>query len=828
MTDETQPQLSPKDEQEIDSFLSEFAMFSEPEEPAEGQDYLDIGVPTAVENVQAAQETADSTVEPEEDADEPEVTGPEEPESLGATMTQDQLDALFSGDVVAAFAHQDEEEADVISEGAEQDAEIGTDAEAEAGDEPEEAVPVLDAADAPPPEEETGPVADSGEAEPPASAEDMELADISATLESEIEEPAEFLEAVVAEPEVDAPEEISAEAEDDTVETLELTDDDMAALFDDGGGAEDVEEIPAAGSEEGSVPDLSQDEIDSLFGSPATPSETAAESAELSQADIDALLAGGPADDDAEISEPDLSDSDEIVAQLEITDEELMGLTMETPGAEPPEALDLDSLAALADAEPPADEMSDEEPHDPAADAVAAAAIAMEAEPAPAGDDEIETIEVGDPEDPATPSRRLLGLPARLLAAVVAVPMLLIVVVAVIALGRGGDTPADEVALVQEEPPVVEPAAEVPAEEPVTEPATPAESEPSPEAEVVGEPEATGEAAAESVPEGEPSPAESPVAAESAAPEEAVEEPVLEPGPEAETAPLPEPEPLEPAPTPPEGIIAPAPEPADIEFPEFTFSDPAGDGFNPRTGEPRLIIVPAADILNLSVATTDLRGSPTSGLELTADGFAGAAAGTEVTVVFGASPGDLTRGTFRLSLNGRFASATAQDLAPDDSVGLPAGSQLAINVWKEGGTWRGEQVTWNRDLGAAVRVGQFTSFSVRQNRINLTIPTPLLFLSMPEGVVSDVFQFYVGVEHISDSIAISDFIGHDTPLQALDPLLVDLTGRIASGQPTHTPEFEGSLDDFQTRVLLHNERRALGLLSITDPQFRLTQPVSRL
>ena len=161
-------------------------------------------------------------------------------------------------------------------------------------------------------------------------------------------------------------------------------------------------------------------------------------------------------------------------------------------------------------------------------------------------------------------------------------------------------------------------------------------------------------------------------------------------------------------------------------------------------------------------------------------------------------------------------------------MGMPAGSQLSINIWKEAGTWRGEQVTWNRDLGAAVRVGQFTSFSVRQNRIIIVIPTPLLFMSMPDGVLSDDFQFYIGVEHISDTIAIADFIGRDVPLQALDPLLVDLAGRIASGQPAHTQEFEDSLDAFQIRILLHNERRALGLLSVIDPAFRLIQPISRL
>jgi hypothetical protein len=576
--------------------------------------------------------------------------------------------------------------------------------------------------------------------------------------------------------------------------------------------------VAAAPSEDSpSVPDLSQDEINSLFGAPADSQDAPAESAELSQADIDALLAGTADEEEAEVSEPE-----EVVAQLEITDEELMGLTLDAPSEPTPEAPDLDSLAAAADVDPPDAETPAEatETDDPAVHAVAAAAMAMEAGPASDDEDVIETLEVL--EEPSQ-SRRLLGLPIRLLAAVVVAPLLLIAVVAVFALGGGGDAAVDEVALAQEEEPPVETAVETaPAAE------VPAEPDTVTEAPAISEPENVAEAVAEPLPEEKVAPSEEPVEAVSPPVEEQVREPVSEPAPEIEIASLTEPEPLGPVPDPPEGIIAPSPEPFDIEFPEFTFSDPAGDGFNPLTGEPRLIIVPAADILQLSVGTTDLRGGMTSGLELTEDGFAGPAAGTEVTVVFGASPTDLTRGTFRLSLNGRFASASRLDLAPDSAVGMPAGSQLSINIWKEAGTWRGEQVTWNRDLGAAVRVGQFTSFSVRQNRIIIIIPAPLLFLSMPDGVLFDDFQFYIGDEHISDTIAIADFIGRDVPLQALDPLLVDLAGRIASGQPAHTQAFADSLDDFQTRILLHNERRALGLLSVIDPAFRLIQPVSRL
>lgn len=66
--------------------------------------------------MQAAQSDAESAAGAESGAAETETAEPEEPESLGATMTQDQLDALFAGDVVAAFAKPDEDETKDSSE----------------------------------------------------------------------------------------------------------------------------------------------------------------------------------------------------------------------------------------------------------------------------------------------------------------------------------------------------------------------------------------------------------------------------------------------------------------------------------------------------------------------------------------------------------------------------------------------------------------------------------------------------------------------------------------------------------------------------------------
>ncbi|MDP6348556.1 MAG: hypothetical protein QF719_00525 [Chloroflexota bacterium] len=580
-----------------------------------------------------------------------------------------------------------------------------------------------------------------------------------------------------------APEPTPAEA-DEGAGTLELSDDDLASML---AGDDEVSEPQDSPAVAASVPDLSQDEIDSPFGSPAAAPEVEAEeeSAELSQADIDALLAGT-----APTEEDEAAVSDEGIPQLEITDEELMMLEEEPVVEGAAEALDLDALAALADddesAEEPAAVVADDEP-DPVA---AAAAVAMEVE---IDDDGAATLDILDD---ATQPRRIFGLPMRLLAAVAAVPLVLVAALVFAALGGGGDSSAEEVL------------AEAPAEE------VPAAEDHEADAKL---PEAGVEASHEPAAEADEH-ADEPAA-------EMDEHEATEP--EAEKTPPAEPPPLEPASPPPPGIIGPSAEVAEVVFPRFNFSDPAGDGINPLSGEPRLNIVPAADILELSVATTDLQGGTAGGDELTDDGFAGPSAGLEVTVSLGAAPGELPRGTFELRLSGRFTSVTGADLAPAGVTGMPEGSQLSFNIWKQGGAWQGEQIAWNPAIKAAVRVGQFRNFSVQQNRISLAIPSPLLFMSMPDGVEKDDFQFYVRVEHITDTIAISDYVGSDVPLEALDPLLVDLTGRIAVGQPTHIPEYEDTLSEMQTRVLLHNERRARGLLSVVDPAFRLAQPVAR-
>ncbi len=568
--------------------------------------------------------------------------------------------------------------------------------------------------------------------------------------------------------------------------------------------ASEPQDSPAVAA---SVLDLSQDEIDSLCGSPASAPEVEAEeeSAELSQADIDALLAGT-----ASTEEDETAVTDEGIPQLEITYEELMMLEQEPVAAGASEALDLDALAALADDDEPAEEpdaVVDDEP-----DPVAAAAVAMEVE---IDDDGAATLDISDD---ATGPRRIFGLPMRLLAAVAAVPLVLLAALAFAALGGGGDSSAEEVL------------AEAPAEEIAVAADSDAEGEASHEPEAEADDHAD-EPAAETDEHADETAADEHEATEPEVDSEVVTEPteVAEPveTPVAERTPPAEPPPLEPAPPPPPGIIGPSDEVAEVIFPRFSFSDPAGDGINPLSGESRLNIVPAADILELSVATTDLQGRTAGGDELTDDGFAGPSAGLEVTVSLGTAPGELPRGTVELRLSGRFASATAADLAPAGVTGMPEGSQLSFNVWKQGGAWQVEQIAWNPSLKAAVRVGQFTNFSVQQNRISLAIPSPLLFMSMPDGVEKDDFQFYVRVEHITDTIAIADYVGRNVPLEALDPVLVDLTGRIAAGQPTHTPEYEDTLSELQTRVLLHNERRARGLLSVVDPTFRLAQPVAR-
>ena len=66
MTEELQPQLSPKDEQELEAFLSELRpspFTRKPRIRPRGEGYLDISVPTAVENVQAAQASAEAATE---------------------------------------------------------------------------------------------------------------------------------------------------------------------------------------------------------------------------------------------------------------------------------------------------------------------------------------------------------------------------------------------------------------------------------------------------------------------------------------------------------------------------------------------------------------------------------------------------------------------------------------------------------------------------------------------------------------------------------------------------------------------------------------------
>ncbi len=133
--------------------------------------------------------------------------------------------------------------------------EAGQDPES-AGDagEPEEEVleaaePALTAAEDQPAEEDSSSIGDPEEEVTPISAEETPVTDALEDIESystEIETPPEE---VVTEPEMDILKELSAEADDDKIEPLELTDDDLASLLDDGAGGAEPEVAAATTAE---------------------------------------------------------------------------------------------------------------------------------------------------------------------------------------------------------------------------------------------------------------------------------------------------------------------------------------------------------------------------------------------------------------------------------------------------------------------------------------------------------------------------------------------------------------------------------------------------
>lgn len=264
----------------------------------------------------------------------------------------------------------------------------------------------------------------------------------------------------------------------------------------------------------------------------------------------------------------------------------------------------------------------------------------------------------------------------------------------------------------------------------------------------------------------------------------------------------------------------------DLRLPQFIFADPDGDGMSPSTGLAKQNLVPQADIVSLQVETTSSDGRPGTGGELTDDGFAGPSAGLEVTVTLRGSLGELGKASYRLELFGRFKSAVSDTLAPDGAQDLAPGSQITFRLANAGGGWVADQVVWNKELNAPVRIGKFTNFAVAQNRVRLTIPSPLLSQVMPEGLDKDDFQFFVRVAYFAEGTEVMDEIGRQE-LVARDPTLLTLSDLLSSGKPTRTPEELAGLDAVQLKLIKHTEQRTLALLSVADTGYLVAQPISR-
>ncbi len=270
------------------------------------------------------------------------------------------------------------------------------------------------------------------------------------------------------------------------------------------------------------------------------------------------------------------------------------------------------------------------------------------------------------------------------------------------------------------------------------------------------------------------------------------------------------------------------PEPApELKLPKFIFSDPNEDGINLLTGQPRRNIIPEADIVSIGLATAGPGGQLTSGSELTPDGFAGPASTLEVTVTLRGSLSDVEDVSYRIDLFGRFKGADSSDLAPVGVEGLVEGSQVAFSVFNDRGGWLGEQLIWNRVVNAPVRIGDFTDFSVVQNRLRMSIPAPLLGQLMPDGKEKDDFQFFVRVAYVSDQIAVADEVGRLEPLIATDPDLVAIAESLKGGNRPDALRKTDGLSDLQLRLISHAEQRARALVSASDPSFLLAQPVAR-
>jgi len=695
-------------------FIQEFAQYLEPAEVGEVHDYLDIGLPTATGTARAAQEAADFDEPLTASAEAPAAASAQKKAeteaaaaSLGRGMSLDQLDALMQGNVVGASLQTNAEGAPAGRE-AGQTQPLGAAANAfepKAEEGPEQALTapetegdeLLEASPADVEETEQPIQAATESIEPPAaeaqSATILSAEDVAAMLEG--------AEVHVVSPDDEGPvgpEEHEGEAlSQATIDAILATAGDDAMSR----GAIEEDEAEAADDGAGGPPELSQAEIDALFG-------------ELEEARVETAPV-------AEKGKKEFSLEARLEARPE--DEVQQGVASSQSG--------LDVLA-------PARQQLEQ--------AIVAEAAAAAAEEPEESDEEVEVIRVGGRSGP-------LGLPVFVwgVAGVVSA-VLVVALVGYSVLGRGGAPPL------------------VPAETPTA---------------LVEQAAATPEAEA-TIPPATPTVAATPEPARTATPS-----PVSK-----------------------------------LELPRFVFGDAQGDGIDPNSGLLKPNLVPAADILSVTVDTSSSDGSEGNGTGLTADGFAGPAAGLDVVIVLGGPLTDLEGARYQIDLFGRFKTAAEGDLAPAGTGGLEAGSQMAIHIAGASGQWTGDQVSWSSQQ-APIATGPYQSFAIQQNRIRLVIPTPLLSLVMPTSVERDDFQFFVRVAYFSDSLAVSDEAGRGQALEIADPKLSEMAALLADGKPTQTPEQLQALDDLQLKLLRHAERRTLALMSVSDAGYRLAEPIAR-
>jgi hypothetical protein len=212
---------------------------------------------------------------------------------------------------------------------------------------------------------------------------------------------------------------------------------------------------------------------------------------------------------------------------------------------------------------------------------------------------------------------------------------------------------------------------------------------------------------------------------------------------------------------------------------------------------------------------------------LTEDGFAGPSSSLEVIVTFRGPLSDVGDADYRLDLYGRFKGAEANDLAPAGIEALAEGSQVAFSISNGDGNWIAEQHIWNRSLNAAVRVGDFTDFAIVQNRLRMSIPSPLLTQLMPTGLEKDDFQFFVRVGYTSDRTTIMDEVGRLDGLVLSGPEVVEIADSVKGGASARKLRNMAGLSELQLRLVSHIEQRARALLSASNPAYLLAQPVAR-